>query len=122
MGDLLSQINFFRMEILALLDQGVSISIDELEKIHDNGDIVDYIGDHYKFKFINSTPDNQNLLKEKLSELYISVGDAQKYLIENNGLIYLLHILCEIFSSEAHDYLFMLKDLLSADKSSEDNM
>ena len=41
--DIFSQINFFRLEIMYLLDQGKFISVEELENISDNGDIVEYI-------------------------------------------------------------------------------
>lgn len=112
--DIFSQINFFRLEILYLLDQGKVISVKELENISDNGDIVEYIGETYGFKYQESTPDNQRLLKEKLKDYYISEGDARKYCIENNGFVYLLHILFELLINDAYDYKWNYEELLKA--------
>lgn len=112
--DIFSQINFFRLEIMYLLDQGKLISIEELEKISDEGDIVEYIGKTYGFKYRESIPDNQCLLRERLKEFYISEGDARKYCIENNGFVYLLHILFELLINDAYDYKWSYKELSKA--------
>ena len=112
--DIFSQINFFRLEIMYLLDQGKFISVEELENISDNGDIVEYIGKKYGFKNINSTPENQRLLKERLKDYYISEGDAKKYCIENNGFVYLLHILFELIINDAYDYKLNYEEISEA--------
>ncbi len=114
--DILSQINFFGLEIMHLLDQGKSMSVEEFEAISDNEDIVEYIGRTYGFKNLNSTPDNQRLLKERLKEIYISEGEARKSNIENNGLVYLLSILFDMAIRDAYDYKWNYEDLLEERK------
>lgn len=104
MKDLLFQISTFQSEIVRLLDEGKTISIEEFENISDSNDIVDYIGNTFGFKNINSKPENQDLLKAKLNETYISEGEAQKRAITNNGLVYLMDILFGIILNEAYDY------------------
>ena len=74
MKDLLFQISTFQSEIVRLLDEGKIISIEKLENISDSNDIVDYIDNTFGFKNINSKPENQDLLKAKLNEKYISEG------------------------------------------------
>lgn len=104
MKNLLFQISTFQSEIAILLDKGTKISIEEFENINDSSDIVDYIGNTFGFKNINSTPENQDLLKAKLKETYISESEARKKTITNNGLVYLMDILFQIILNEAYDY------------------
>lgn len=104
MNDLLFQVSIFQSEIAILLDQGKTISIEQLEAIHDSNDIVDYIGKQFGFQNINSTQNNQNLLKATLKEVYISEGEAKKHSLNNNGLVYLMHILFDIVLQKAYDY------------------
>lgn len=112
--DIFSQINFFRLEIMYLLDQGKSISVEELENISDNGDIVEYIGKTYGFKYRDSIPDNLRLLRKRLKDYYISEEDARKYCIENNGFVYLLHILFELIIHDAYDYKWNYEEISEA--------
>lgn len=113
MSNLAFEIGVFKSEILFLLDQGKSISVEELENISDNEDIVEYIGKEYGFRNVNSTPENQKLLKAKLKDIYISEQKARDNGIENNGLIYLFDILFEMLSIERfelYEQLMSYKD------------
>lgn len=104
MKNLLFQISTFQSEIAILLDEGKKISIEEFENINASSDIVDYIGNTFGFKNINSTPENQDLLKATLKETYISESETGKKTITNNGLVYLMDILFQIILNEAYDY------------------
>lgn len=103
MSDIAFEIEVFKSEIIFLLDQGKSISVEEIENISDNEDIVEYIGKKYGFRNINSTPENQKLLKAKLKGIYISEQKARDNGIKNNGLVYLLDILFEMMNTERYE-------------------
>lgn len=114
MGDIAFEIEVFKSEIIILLDQGESISVEELENISDKEDIVEYIGKKYGFKNINSTPENQKLLKAKLKDIYISEQKARDSGIENNGLIYLLDILFEMMNTERFELFEQLESYIDS--------
>lgn len=104
MGNILTQAQYLFSEVIVLLDEGKSITIEEFEEKMDNGTIIEFIGEKYGFKNLNSTPENQNIIKQELSALYVSENEAQKKCISNNGFVYLLSCLFEIVQSEAFDY------------------
>lgn len=101
--DGITQVAIFYSEIMRLIDQGETISIDELEVQYDKNNIVDYIGKEFGFKNANSIPENQNELKEKIQTQYISKQSAENQCITNNGLVYLATILFEIVRKEYFD-------------------
>lgn len=112
MTDLLTQANIFVSEILILLDQGESITIEEFVEKIENKDLIRFIGQKFGYKNANSTPQNQQKLEDELAKIYVSENEAYNRNISNNGLVYLLDCLFSIVHREAYDYKWNYEDMI----------
>lgn len=106
----ISQIQFFVTELLSITDRGEMISIHQLEELADEHKIVEYIRDNFGLKNPEFTPENQLAIKKLVDNIYISEQDAQKYIIHNNGLTYLIAKLVERLGGIAYDYKWNFED------------
>lgn len=104
MTDIEYQAKYFISEILILLDEGKSITIQKFEEEMDEGNIIEFIGKNYGFKNQNSIPENQDKLKVALADMYVSESEGRNKRITNNGLVYLLDCLINIIANELFDY------------------
>lgn len=108
----ISQVQFFIAELLGMIDRGERISIQQLEKLADEHNIINYIRGTFGFKNSEFTSEIQSAVSILIDDLYISEQDAQKYMISNNGLAYLAAKFVESLSLIAFDNKcnFELKD------------
>ncbi len=112
MHNIISQATCLISEILILIDQGEKVSIQKFEEEMDNGTIIEFIKENYGFKNINSIDSNQNLIKERLKEQFVSESKAKEKYITNNGLVYLVDCLVGIIENEAFDYKWNYEELI----------
>lgn len=106
------QINIFYSIITTLIDQGNSISIENLEAISSKK-IVEFINKTFAndIRNINYDTENLKLVDKELSKIFISKQDAkEKYGINNNGLIYLQRILFDKLYNEVTDLTNTIKE------------
>lgn len=100
------QLVMFATEILYLIDEGKSVSVEVICEQIENGTIVNYVKNTFKFKNSNSSSliidaDVNAIFKNK----YVSKREAEKYFVSKNGLIYVIHLVLE----DLNEALFNMK-------------
>lgn len=100
------QLSMFAMELLHHIDEGESLPIDAICEHIDNGTIVEYICTQLGFKNLNvsfeSVADVNDILKKK----DVRENVAYEKGINNNGLVYLVHLIIEDFTNLLYDLQF----------------
>lgn len=90
-----AQMNIFARELIWMVDEGQTLSIEEVCNHVEAGNIVQYIKNSCGFKNINITVDNVKDVNSILAERYVSEREAQNQGIKNNGLLYLLNLIID---------------------------
>ncbi len=85
----------FARELIRMIDEGQTLSIDEVCNHVETGNIVQYIKSSCGFKNVDITVDNVKEVNSILAERYVSEREAQNQGITNNGLLYLLNLIID---------------------------
>mgnify|MGYP001120534020 CR=1 FL=1 len=97
------QLSLFAYELLRIIDEGQTVSISDVCDNIEQGTITEFIKTRCGFKNVNVTlesiPDVNNVMKEK----YVSENEAYNRGIDNNGLVYLVHLIVEDLSKLLYD-------------------
>ena len=101
-----SQLGLFARELLRMIDEGQTASIAEVCDNIEQGTITEFINTHCGFKNVDVTPESiadvDNVMKEK----YVDEREASKSGINNNGLVYLVHIIVRDLTNLLFDIKF----------------
>ena len=93
MNDYLFCVNVYIHELLRLIDEGHNISIEEVCRHIDNGDICRFLQVKFGYKNLNINKEMEENLEILLMEKYVSDNEAAKWAITKNGLLYIVEIL-----------------------------
>lgn len=104
-----AQMNIFARELIRMVDEGQTLSIEEVCNHVESGNIVQYIKSSCGFKNVNITVDNVKAVNSILAERYVSEREAQNQGIANNGLLYLLNLIIDFNDRILYDIKLNLK-------------
>ena len=101
-----AQLGFFAKELLRMIDEGQSLPIDTVCNSIENGSIVQLIATKCGFKNINVSPDTIPDVNGILKEKYVSKNEARDRGINNNGLIFIVHLIIEDLTALLYNLKF----------------
>lgn len=93
----------FLTEILKIIDEGETATIPDIIEAYDNN-ILEYFNSVHGFSNINSDMNEYQLILPILNEQYVSENEAMHRGINNNGLVYLAHVVLEAFEYYTREY------------------
>lgn len=87
------QCAMFAKEILRMIDEGESITIEDACHYIEDGKIVEFVNEQVGFKNINVTVETVSKVNQVLAGVCVSANKACENGIENNGLVYIVNII-----------------------------
>lgn len=94
-GSQFAQMNMFGRELLRMIDEGQSLSIEDVCVHIENRNIVEYVKRTCGFKNVNISVNNIKDVNEILAEKVVGQNEAKCQGITKNGLIYLVNLIIE---------------------------
>lgn len=101
-----AQLGLFAGELLRMVDEGQTISIDEVCDNIENGTIVEFIKTRCGFKNLNVTIDSVRAVNLILKEKCVGEHEARNYGLNNNGLIYIARLIIDDLTGLLYDIKF----------------
>lgn len=100
------QLGLFVQELLRIIDEGQKASIVDICTNIEQGTITDFIYAHYGFKNVNVTLESITDVNKIMKRKYVSEREAEIRGINNNGLVFLAHLIVEDLTRLLYDMKF----------------
>ena len=100
------QLNYFAGELLRMIDEGQTVSIEEVCDNIEKGTIVQFIKTKCGFKNLNVTVESVNKVNDVLKNIYVSDNEARNMGINNNGLVYITRLIIDDLNGLIYDMEF----------------
>lgn len=100
------QLNYFAGELLRMIDEGQTVSIEEVCDNIENGTIVQFIKTRCGFKNLNVTVESVKRVNDVLKNKYVSDNEARNMGISSNGLIYITRLIIDDLNELLYDMKF----------------
>lgn len=101
-----AQLHSFATEILYLIEKGEVVSVEQVCNQIEDGAIVNFINNTFGFKNMNTKFESITDVNEMLKAFYVSEQDAEKRLVNKNGLVYIMHLILEDLNTVLYDMKF----------------
>lgn len=101
-----AQLSLFAKELLRMIDEGQTAPIIEVCDNIEQGTITEFIYTHCGFKNLNVTLENIADVNKVIKEKYVSKNEAHNRGINNNGLVFLVHLIVEDSTKLLYDIKF----------------
>jgi hypothetical protein len=96
------QLNYFAGELLRMIDEGQTVSIEDVCDNIEKGTIVQFIKTRCGFKNLNVTVESVKGVNDILKNKYVSDNEAQNMGI-NNGLVYIMRLIIDDLNGLLYD-------------------
>ena len=96
---LFAQLGSFAREILRIIDEGQTVTLEDVCKNIESGTIVEFVYTNCGFKNVNISLKTLSDVNGFLQNKYVSEHEAYNRGINNNGLVFIVHLIVEDFSS-----------------------
>lgn len=96
----------FANELLRMIDEGQTASIIDVCDNIEQGTITEFIRTHCGFKNLNVTLESISEVNNVMQNKNVSEREAHNCGIDNNGLVFLVHLILEDLSKLLYDMKF----------------